>query len=73
MKKILMIVTLLGLLVCQPCLLAQAPDPSLLTVERIFGEPEGEQEFAPALFGSVHWLATGEGFTRMTPSNKILQ
>jgi dipeptidyl-peptidase-4 len=42
----------------------EAPDPSQLTLERIFGEEEFEVE----TFGPARWLEDGSGYTTLEPS-----
>jgi dipeptidyl-peptidase 4 len=44
--------------------LAQVPDSSLLSVERIYGSAE----FRPEAFGPVRWLAHGLAYTTLEPS-----
>ena len=45
----------------------EAPDPSLLTLERIFGEEEFEVES----FGPARWLEDGSGYTTLESSEEI--
>lgn len=43
---------------------AEAPDPSLLTLERIFAA----REFRPEVFGPARWLRGGAAYTTVEPS-----
>ena len=45
----------------------EPPDPSQLTLERIFGEEEFEVE----TFGPARWLENGSGYTTLESSEEI--
>jgi dipeptidyl-peptidase-4 len=45
---------------------AQVPDSSLLSVQRIYGSPE----FRPERFGPARWLARGAAYTTLEPSRE---
>ncbi len=54
----------LFLLLCLvPPIAAQAPDPALLTVQRIYGS----EEFTPESFGPSRWLEQGAAYTTLEP------
>jgi dipeptidyl-peptidase-4 len=58
------VVSVLLLLLAPPPSPAQSADPSLLTLERIFGE----REFRPEAFGPARWLRGGAAYTTVEPS-----
>ncbi|HXE56717.1 MAG TPA: S9 family peptidase [Gemmatimonadales bacterium] len=61
--RLVVLLSLLSTLVV-PSLPAQAPDRSLLTVERIYASAD----FRPERFGPARWLAGGTAYTTLEPS-----
>src|SRR6266849_153983 len=47
--------------------LAQQNDPSILTLDRLFGSTE----FAGQSLGPIRWLDDGSGYTRLEPSGTV--